>query len=255
MPFLRFKISLRKLLKYGIPALEKLRYRQEPITRQFETIIDNYIRPNHLVLDVGCGITTYGKAKGKCQMVIGIDADREIVRNRHVDGIVHADMTCLPFPDNTFDIVTSWTVLEHLDKPQACFDELARVCKPGGLMAHATPNTLHYANFITRTTPYRFHKWFIRQVMGKNDFPYPTRYKINTPGKLRNITANSGFRLQEIRFIDAGPLYLDWLSLAYAIGLVYHHIVSYFKFLSFLRSFMIVVSIRQTSDYAGNGHG
>jgi ubiquinone/menaquinone biosynthesis C-methylase UbiE len=145
--------AIRKLMKLGLPAMEKLRTRQPPLEKQFESIILAKIQPHHLVLDAGCGITTYAAVRGKCRMVIGVDADTRIIRNRHIDAIIHADLYNLPFPDRSFDIVMSWTVLEHIDNPQLCFKELARVCKPGGLMVHTTPNALHYANFLIKATP------------------------------------------------------------------------------------------------------
>lgn len=243
-------MSLRKWLKWGIPALSRLRRKQEPLEKQFESIVLQYLQAGHLVLDAGCGITTYANVKGKCKLIIGVDADTSVNRNRWIDGIIHGDLLQLPFPDNTFDIIISWTVLEHLDNPQACFREFARVCKPGGLMVHTTPNLWHYANFIIRATPYRFHKWFIRRIMGENDFPYPTRYKINTPQRLATIMKQSGFKPLEIRMVDTGPVYLGWLTPAYAVGLVYHRLVNYFHFLAQFRGFIIGVSERQEAEKA-----
>jgi ubiquinone/menaquinone biosynthesis C-methylase UbiE len=238
-----------------MPALEKMRCRQEPISKQFDSIVQRYLRPGDLVLDAGCGITTYAHARGKCRMVVGVDADPRINRNKNVDAIIHGDIYRLPFPDNTFDVVTSWMVLEHINDPDACFREFSRVCKPGGLMVHTTPNMLHYANFIIKSTTFKFHQWFIHSVIGANDIPYPTSYKINTPRRLKNIMHRSGFQPLEIRLIDMGPVYLSWLSPAYAVGLVYHRLVNSFKFLSSFRSFMIGVSVRQPVDRMDNSHG
>ncbi len=246
---------IRKILKLGIPALEKLRYRQEPLERQFESIILRHLRPDHIVLDAGCGIYTYAHIKGKCRMVIGVDADKSINRNNMANAIIHADLNHLPFPDNTFDIVMSWTVLEHIEDPQICFREISRVCKPGGLTVHTTPNMLHYANLFIKATPYSFHKWFIHKVIGANDFPYPTLYKINTPKRLEKIVRMNGFTPVETRLIDMGPIYLNWLTPAYAIVLIYHHIVNYFSFLSCLRGFIIGVSLRQSTNETGDKYG
>ncbi len=240
-------MSLRTLMKTGMPFLEGLRSRQPSLEKQFESIILDHLQPHHLVLDAGCGITTYAAVKGKCRMVIGVDADTSVTRNRHIDGLIHGDLYRLPFPDNTFDIVMSWTVLEHIGNPQACFQELARVCKPGGLMVHATPNALHYANFIIKNTPYNFHKWFISHIMGTQDFPYPTCYKVNTPGSFRKTARENGFTPAEIRMLDPGPVYLHWASPAYALGLVYHRLVNSAGIFAPWRSFMIGTAVRQSS--------
>ncbi|WP_219925286.1 methyltransferase domain-containing protein [Aeromonas veronii] len=36
------------------------------------------------------------------------------------------------FEDNTFDVVTTYQTLEHVQDVAACIDELIRVAKPGG---------------------------------------------------------------------------------------------------------------------------
>ena len=41
----------------------------------------------------------------------------------------------LPFKDETFDVVTSFSVVEHQPNKQAAVDEIVRVLKPGGLLA------------------------------------------------------------------------------------------------------------------------
>jgi SAM-dependent methyltransferase len=56
----------------------------------------------------------------------------EIVPYSNVD--VLAVNQSLPFADNTFDVVFSLDVLEHVDDPMLSANELIRVLKPGGIM-------------------------------------------------------------------------------------------------------------------------
>lgn len=46
----------------------------------------------------------------------------------------------IPFPDNSFDIVHSSNVLEHVSDPQKTLMEAFRVLKPGGLLHIVVPN-------------------------------------------------------------------------------------------------------------------
>ena len=48
--------------------------------------------------------------------------------------LVHAPGEALPFPDASFDLVWSWTVLEHVQDVRATLSEMVRVLRPGGEM-------------------------------------------------------------------------------------------------------------------------
>jgi len=54
----------------------------------------------------------------------GLDVDWQIV-----------DSELLPFPDRSFDVVTSFSVIEHQPDKKRAIDEVSRVLKPGGLFA------------------------------------------------------------------------------------------------------------------------
>src|SRR5260370_41254151 len=45
----------------------------------------------------------------------------------------------IPFADATFDLVTAFDVLEHLDDDVRALREMARVARPGGLIAVTVP--------------------------------------------------------------------------------------------------------------------
>ena len=168
-------------------------------------------------------------------MVVGVDADQQISGNPGVDVFVLADLGRLPFRDRTFDLVMSWMVVEHLDNPQACFAEFGRVCKDGALVVVATPNLLHYGILVTALTPHGFHKWFIRHILQDQGESFPTRYRANTPRKLAKMMESEGFTTVEVRCIDWGPTYLEWLTPAYAVGMIYHRVVNRFDKLSSFR--------------------
>lgn len=52
----------------------------------------------------------------------------------HPNNSVQADGLDLPFRDNTFELILSQAVLEHVKDPQRYVDEMVRVLRPGGLV-------------------------------------------------------------------------------------------------------------------------
>lgn len=48
----------------------------------------------------------------------------------------------LPFPNESFEIITMLAVLEHLHHPQAMLEEIARVLKPDGILLLTVPSHL-----------------------------------------------------------------------------------------------------------------
>lgn len=76
----------------------------------------------------------------------GSPAESEYYKNKSIESInldinakykgvdVIGDAHCLPFKDNSFDIVTSFEVFEHLKNPFIALKEISRVLKPGGYL-------------------------------------------------------------------------------------------------------------------------
>ena len=65
----------------------------------------------------------------------------------------------LPFPDASFDLVTSLEGIEHVENHFQMLRELARVTKPGGRLILSTPNICNLEerlNYVVQGTFYRF---------------------------------------------------------------------------------------------------
>jgi SAM-dependent methyltransferase len=104
-----------------------------------------HLAPGTDVLDVGCGPGTITAdlartvAPGR---VVGIDAAASVVeearqRSAGLPGAAFevADLCALPFADDSFDVVHSHQVLQHVAHPVRALVEMRRVCRPGGLVA------------------------------------------------------------------------------------------------------------------------
>jgi SAM-dependent methyltransferase len=88
-----------------------------------------------LVLDAGCGegFAMRDIFSGFSGRVVGADLNGAAVSVARESNIHHfflrSDVTKLPFPEDTFDLVMSLEVLEHISHPEACLRELIRVSR------------------------------------------------------------------------------------------------------------------------------
>ena len=53
--------------------------------------------------------------------------------------IIQASVTDLPFPDESYDIVCCFDVIEHVEDDRRAVSELVRVCRPGGSVFVTVP--------------------------------------------------------------------------------------------------------------------
>jgi len=115
-----------------------------PFTRSRILPIYYEIPEGAKVLDVGANSGEFMqllKKKKGCD-VTGADISDVVVEIAKKKGLnmVHVDAETLPFPDNTFDVVTLMETLEHFHEPIKYLKEISRVLKPGGYILGTCPH-------------------------------------------------------------------------------------------------------------------
>ena len=146
-------------------------------------LIDLISRSNGPILDVGAGLRSIYR-----EDVINV----EIVPYPTTDVIGASEY--LPFADDTFDLVISVAVLEHVRDPFAAARELVRVVKPGGRIFAAVP--------------------FLQPYHG-----YPDHYYNMTAGGLRNLFPDLDVEHHGVP-LSGGPVFaLTWILQAWRSAL------------------------------------
>lgn len=95
------------------------------------------------VLDNGCGVGMYLHRFGWwAKMAVGLeyDGERAQAARTPTTPVVQAAGEYLPFPDNTFDLILSHEVIEHVQDDAQTVREMVRVLKPGGRLVLFCPN-------------------------------------------------------------------------------------------------------------------
>ncbi|MEO6808270.1 MAG: class I SAM-dependent methyltransferase [Isosphaeraceae bacterium] len=95
------------------------------------------------LLDVGCGCgwSTFTFANAGYD-ANGIDLNPAAFEPPPHDHcrLCPGSATEIPFPSESFDLVVCYQCLEHVPDPSRALDEMARVCRPGGVVAIVGPN-------------------------------------------------------------------------------------------------------------------
>lgn len=148
----------------------------EPVLRSHRTRnVDNSARyllsdlvPGRSLLDVGCGPGSLTSdlarhlAPGR---VVGLDVEpavlavaRTVAAEAGVSNVEfhESDAYSLAYDDGSFDIVHAHQLLQHLEHPVRALEEMARVARPGGLVA---ARDVDFGTFIVFPRDPHLERW------------------------------------------------------------------------------------------------
>ena len=138
------------------------------------------------ILDAGCGTGGNLVLLGSYGPAYGLDISRaalELCRQRGLQRLARGSVMSLPFPDQAFDLVTSFDVLYHLavTDDRAALSELRRVLKPAGWLFLRVPA----------------YDW----LRGRHDAAVHTRHRY-AAGELRQKVADAGFTTVRLSYAN-----------------------------------------------------
>lgn len=145
--------------------------------------------------------------------VVAVDLDRATLAEHGARDRVLGCGQRLPFADDSFDLVFSEYVFEHLEDPAAALDEIGRVLRPGGEVVLLVPNPAHYYAKIAALTPFWFHVFYLT-LQGIADVErdhYPTYYRWGRYEDLRNVDRN--WTIESIDSYTGPTAYTRWLPI------------------------------------------
>ncbi len=128
------------------------------------------------LLENGCGVGLYLEYLQPlgCE-VFGLEYDfeRAIVAKTRAENILGAAGEALPLPENSFDLILSNEVIEHVVDDQKVIEEMVRILEPGGRLIVFCPN---------RWYPFETHG-----IYWRGEYHFGNKALVNyLPWKLRN---------------------------------------------------------------------
>lgn len=156
------------------------------------------------ILDIGCGVGDflfYAKENG-CN-VTGIEPNedaRKIAEKKLECNILSPD-ELQNIPDNSFDIITMWHVLEHVADLKTEIHHLQRILKKDGRLVLALPNYKSY------DAEYYKDKWAAYDV--------PRHLSHFSQTSIKNIFKETKLQLADIKPLKWDSFYISMLSEQY----------------------------------------
>lgn len=171
----------------------------DPMAR-VQAVLDQLLAqvPAPRVLEAGCGSTSRIALPRERQLV-GIDiSERQLARHPALDERILGDLERTTWPAHSFDLVVCWDVIEHLQRPDLALSHLMASLRPGGGLLLAFPHFWSLKGLVTKLTPFGFHAWFYRHVLGDrraraalDQFPTPFRPDI-APQRIKRLATQLG---------------------------------------------------------------
>jgi 2-polyprenyl-3-methyl-5-hydroxy-6-metoxy-1,4-benzoquinol methylase len=161
-----------------------------PLTiKRYNELLDKFepFRKTNRLLDVGCGIGYFLEvAKDRGWEVYGTEYTDKAIEICTSKGIAmkQGKLNPLDFELASFDILTSFEVLEHINNPSEEIDNFHKLLRPGGLVYLTTPNF----NSLLR---YKLKEKY-------NVITYPEHLCYYTPKTLKKLFLGNGFKKHKI---------------------------------------------------------
>lgn len=90
-------------------------------------------QPKERILEIGCNAGVLLRIlQSQGAVVSGIDVDKNILETIKDLPVFYMSVTELDFPENSFDKVCAFEVLEHIEELRKALENIARILKPGG---------------------------------------------------------------------------------------------------------------------------
>lgn len=215
--------------------------------RVLERAIFAHISKDCAVLDIGCGRTAPNLSRliGRAGTLYGIDVIDFTISDERLRLFKNDVCDLKDIPDASIDVAYSRAVMEHLERPEDAYSEIARVLKPGGVYIFTTPSIYDYGSLIALAIPNRFHARIVSATEGRpGEDVFPTVFGSNSFRAIRRHARQSGLSIRELRYMGQYPNYLVFNRVLFWLGSLYQKAIERFRVTQPLQGWIYCVLIK-----------
>ncbi len=158
---------------YGNTVFSWSHFTEIPMRWQFKVFLSQGGHADKRLLDIGCdnGSFLY-YARNRGYRVVGIDLNSAAIKEgRELFALGDDELLCTSleaYADSgeTFDVITLFETLEHLDNPNEVMENIKKLLKPNGLLALTVPNPNRFLDTIGEWDypPFHLSRWSLRAL-------------------------------------------------------------------------------------------
>lgn len=230
-----------KIKEFFYPGIVSLNISPLDGTLMFYNRVNGLCPPNAKVLDYGAssGDSIKNMPKSKQQLVllkpnavsrIGVDVDEGVLLNPYLEKgylLKEDNHFVMPISDQSVDMVVADWVVEHLPSPNAAFQDIFRVLKPGGWFCARTVNVHHYAFAIANLVKNSSVERRLLNIAQGERYTWPKSYLANTHSKLINAATNAGFAPAVVISWEPEPAYLMKNPILFLGGVIWQKLAAF----------------------------
>ncbi|MGH2768715.1 MAG: methyltransferase domain-containing protein [Candidatus Methylomirabilales bacterium] len=156
------------------------------------------------MLDMGCGFGGLSMAMGKrlgMNEVHGVDIDVDALAEAEQKGVkasrCEVGKDRLPYPDNSFDLLTSFGMLDYLPFFDDAMREIFRVIKPEGYVVVSLPNLASWYNRLALLLGYQPRDIEVSREVVPGIHPYYRKRGSEPTGHIHAVTTGAFRELAE----------------------------------------------------------
>lgn len=193
---------------WGRRAKDWAQFQEGSIAPVFDAVLTRVgITEGTRYLDIGCGAgMAAAKASRLGAVVTGLDASHAMidVARARLPGatLLVGDLQNLPFPDASFDLVSSFNAIQYAGDVTQALVEVRRVLAPDGTVAVATwgaPEGMEAAQVVTVLKPF----------LPTPPPNAPGPFALSDDGRLRDFVKDGGLEPLEVFDVDSPWFYPD----------------------------------------------
>lgn len=173
------------------------------------------------LLDIGCGVGDFlHSAEAHGWQCIGVEPSEEAkaIASQRTTANILSSIEQESLPDESFDVITMWHVLEHVDDLRWQVAQLQRLIKPNGRIVIALPNYKsydgqyykeHWAAYDVPRHLNHFNRTTISKILKTNDLKLVTTDKLKWDAYYISYMSEQ-YKIHKLPLVRG--VYRGWLS-------------------------------------------